>query len=62
MYRLKVKRELQTMLKEQGLEELLLTQPEYRKFKAIGLITNAVAKFTKKVRWEKLCQRSALKI
>ena len=44
------------------MEELLLTQPEFRRYKAMTVIIEAVTKFIRKVKYQKLRQRSALKI
>lgn len=62
LYRLKIKRELHQLLKDQGMEELLLSQPQFRRFKASIVIGKAGCRFARKIRREKLELRSAIKI
>jgi hypothetical protein len=54
IYRRRVKNELRLMLKDQGMEELLFTQPEYRRFKANRLLVRAVRILVKNLRLRKL--------
>ena len=54
IHRRKTKRQLIQMLKEEGLEELMLSQPEYRLFKAGCVIAKAAGRFAKQIRREKL--------
>jgi hypothetical protein len=50
------------MLKDTQQEELLLSQPQFIRFRAAMKIAKACARFSKKLRREKLEQRSALRI
>ena len=61
-HRIKTRRELKEMLKDIGEEELLLTQPEYRRKKAIGVVIRAMGRFAHKMRLLRLRHASALKI
>ena len=60
--RTRARRELNKFLREQNQEELLLSQPQYRLFRANKLLAEAMRRFAAKFRRERLLQRSALKI
>jgi|LauGreDrversion4_2_1035121.scaffolds.fasta_scaffold44971_3 hypothetical protein len=50
IHRRNTKRQLIQMLKEDGLEELMLSQPEYRMFKAGCTIAKAATRFARELK------------